>query len=241
MPNPPYPDHRLGYYGESLETVPDQVKQPDWPPTQCYQLGRPWEANEVTGERYQSQCKHRRACVYHAHREAQQLALVMDQARPTHILTITFLPSNWPKIHDVMGSLLLRIRYRWENLPWAYAVEQEPEQQPHAHILVRAPVDLDRETLCTIQRKMVPRHHTGDLHVASFRADSRPSSYLLKTFDPTCYTNSIEAIQKINCHLDLNGRRMVHASANFHLAEDGEVTKRRHALAEVHDRLRRTT
>lgn len=192
--------------GSSRKTSPEQDL---WPPRACYQMRRPWETNPLTGEFYQHQCRHRRSCYYHAAREAAHLALAMDIATPTHLLTITLLPNEWDPIHQVMDSLLHRLRYRWKDIAWAYAIEQKPNKHPHAHILTRlnlsSHADLDAHEVTQIQQKMTTRFRTGDLQVQPLETGSHPSRYLLKTFRLESYQNASSADSAINAHLDTNG------------------------------------
>jgi hypothetical protein len=200
-------------------------------------MGRAWQANEHTGELYQHQCRHRRQCLYHAEREAQQLALTVDQARPNHLLTLTLVSQN--RRAELMKSMVDRLRTRFPEIALLYVFEQNEHQLPHAHLLVRLEEHPDFKKFTEVESGLRRRFATGDLDARVIEPGSHPASYLLKTFTLRRYPDAPTAAAGINRHLDLNNGRMVHATRNFFLDESGARVKRRAALATVHDRLLR--
>ena len=228
-----YPGTHLVTKGSLAESASDLHI---WPPRMCYQMGRQWKANALTGELFQRQCRHRRWCLYHAEREAQQLSLAIDQAHTNYLLTLSLIDEDCTS--RLMKSFQDRLKSRCPQIPWVYALERKEEQLAHAHFLVRAP-GLDLYQLADVERGLRRRFGSGDLHVLELERGSHPSGYLLKAFKLSNYPDAVTAEAAINRHLDLNSGRMVHSSRNLFMSEWGETVTRKAVLAEVHHRLLR--
>lgn len=165
------------------------------------------------------------ACPRCLGRSARQVGGAIAFARPTVLLTVTNLPSQWTEIRPRMNALLRVMRSTGSTYGWAYNIEANPGRPGcHAHCWVRGPL-VDADCLDAF----AARARVGLLHQVPTTTTLVPLGYGLKDISRSLALPVVEGLALQANYLHRNGGRVVHSTLGYWLDRSGQPIRLRSA------------